>query len=173
MNPEEASKLRELAEKLIGLSQKEGEGLILADDGASSSDSYLVSKDPTGYSEASLRHFARNELERSRQRKRHLPVEVSSTGAWNIMLDLFENEHADRRVSIKSACIAAGSSPTTGLRYINLLFDMGYVKRLPDLKDNRRVFLCLTDKAKNLLREVLGKMIDAEELLEEWQANQL
>ena len=75
--------------------------------------------------------------------------------AWDILLDLYVAEVENKRISVSSVCIGTGGPPTTALRYINALVDLGLVARQSAVSDGRRVFLQLTAKATFLLTNVL------------------
>lgn len=68
----------------------------------------------------------------------------SASPAFDALLDLHINETASRAVSVSSACIGAACPPTTALRWVHLLEQMGLVCRAPDPLDHRRAFLSLT-----------------------------
>lgn len=67
---------------------------------------------------------------------------------WLVLVDLLV---AERPVSVTSACLGAFVPVTTGLRHIGLLEAGGFIRRVPDPMDGRRVFLRLTDEARELL----------------------
>lgn len=68
----------------------------------------------------------------------------SATPAFDTMLDLHINAAADRAVSVSSACIGAACPPTTALRWLHVLENLGLIGRSPDPFDHRRAFLSLT-----------------------------
>jgi hypothetical protein len=64
--------------------------------------------------------------------------------AWDILLDLYI-AHVERKdVSVSSACIGSASPPTTGLRWLGVLAEQGFVLREHDPFDQRRVLVRLT-----------------------------
>ena len=79
-----------------------------------------------------------------RLRETHLDADLFADPAWDILLDLFIERGAGRRVAITSACIASNVPPTTALRWISLLEGRGLVCREEDVSDRRRVFVELT-----------------------------
>ncbi len=64
--------------------------------------------------------------------------------AWDMLLDLFLQELAGRRVCVSSLCMASLAPSTTALRWIRALEDAGLVGRTRDPDNGRRVFVALT-----------------------------
>lgn len=173
MNQEEAEQLRELAQKILGLTDREAQGFMLSTslEPAPLID-LIVSADET-HSDLHLLKAAQSELERRRLRKRFLPADWFSEGPWNILVDLYDNEYRGNDVSVTSACIAAELPATTALRHIGQLIEAGLVQRVPDQKDNRRSFLRLSHNGRRTMRELLGSMIDAEASVNERLSDRL
>lgn len=71
--------------------------------------------------------------------------------AWDMLVDLFVNEAADRRISVSSLCIASGVPNTTALRYLKLLTDSGRIVRSKCDQDARTVHVNLADKCRKEL----------------------
>ena len=61
--------------------------------------------------------------------------------AWDILLDLYVAKARGKLISVSSSCIAAGTSNTTGLRWLRRLERSGAIVRRPDPTDARRSFL--------------------------------
>jgi hypothetical protein len=78
--------------------------------------------------------------------------------AWDMLLDLFAAELEGVRVSVSSLCIAAAVAPTTALRWITKMTDMGLFLRQPDPQDRRRAFMALSAQASEAMR---GYMVAA------------
>lgn len=72
---------------------------------------------------------------------------------WEVLLDLALAEAEGKPVVIKSACIASGVPPSTALRRINVLVEAGLVDRKPDLLDNRRVLVGLTESGQRAMEK--------------------
>ena len=66
--------------------------------------------------------------------------------AWDILLDLYIAYAENKPVSVSSACIGSASPPTTGLRWLGVLADNGFVLREHDPEDQRRVLVKLSQK---------------------------
>lgn len=67
--------------------------------------------------------------------------------AWDMLLDLAAARLERRRVAVSSLCIAAAVPPTTALRWITTMTEMGLFTRYPDPDDGRRVFVTLSETA--------------------------
>ncbi|MBA4354232.1 MAG: MarR family transcriptional regulator, partial [Novosphingobium sp.] len=67
--------------------------------------------------------------------------------AWDMLLDLTAARAEHKRVSVTSLCIASGVPPTTALRWISQMTDIGLFCRAEDDTDRRRAFIALSDKA--------------------------
>jgi DNA-binding MarR family transcriptional regulator len=95
-----------------------------------------------------------------RNRARYLTPELFADPAWDILLDLLRAEIAHERISVSSACLAAGVPPTTGLRWLKTLEEHGLVLREGDPRDARRIFVVLSPETSKALRryflEVVG-----------------
>ena len=72
--------------------------------------------------------------------------------AWDMLLDLYAAELEDQQVSVSSLCIAAAVAPTTALRWIAKMTDLGLLARHPDPADRRRAFMALSRRASEAMR---------------------
>ncbi len=64
--------------------------------------------------------------------------------AWDILLDLYIAHAEGKAVSVSSACIGSAAPATTGLRWLGVLADEGFVARENDHDDQRRVMVRLS-----------------------------
>lgn len=85
-------------------------------------------------------------LEVRRKRDSLFGAELFEDPAWNMLLDLHESTVRGLQVSVTDLCAAAGTSPTTALRRLSVLEQLGLVERVPDTQDRRRVFVCQTQR---------------------------
>lgn len=85
-------------------------------------------------------------IEIRRIRFRHFAASAFTDPGWDMLLDLMSARLAKRPVPVTSACAAAGVPPTTALRWVDQLAQSGFVRRLPDPTDRRRVLLELTEE---------------------------
>ncbi|MDP1028086.1 hypothetical protein Q5H91_12755 [Sphingomonas sp. KR1UV-12] len=67
--------------------------------------------------------------------------------AWDMLLDLYAAHLERARVSVSSLCIAAAVAPTTALRWMGRLTDIGLLERHRDPTDGRRAFISLSLRA--------------------------
>lgn len=103
----------------------------------------------------------RHEIKARRLRAQYFDEELFADPAWDMLLDLFENELAQLRVSVSSLCVAANVPATTALRWIKTMTDADLFKRRSDPHDARRVFVELSPRASAALRHyfnALGKI---------------
>ena len=64
-----------------------------------------------------------------------------------MLLDLTAARIEGQPVAVSSLCIAAAVPPTTALRWIKAMTDMGLFERVADPKDRRRIFIELSPRA--------------------------
>ena len=103
---------------------------------------------------------ARSEIASRRgRRKTFAGMEVFSDPAWDILLELFVADVIDVRLSVTAVGLDVGVAPTTVIRWISVLEGYGLVKRVCDLADKRRSWICMTNKS----RSIMGKYF-----LENW-----
>lgn len=93
-----------------------------------------------------------------RQRLEFFEKDLFFDPAWSIMLDLFRAELKEQRISVSSVCYGSGVPETTALRYVRTLEERGYIDRVQDTSDKRRVFLKLTPVASAKLLGYFDKM---------------
>ncbi len=91
-----------------------------------------------------------------RQREALFPADMFADPAWDMMLDLMAARIERIKVAVSSLCIAAAVPPTTALRWIRTMTDLGIFVRVTDPTDGRRVFIELSDSAASKLLEFLG-----------------
>lgn len=89
----------------------------------------------------------RSMIRARRLRDRFLPPELFGEPAWDMLLDLFAARIERVNVAVSSLCIAAAVPPTTALRTIRTLTELGLFARVADPADRRRVFIELTEQA--------------------------
>ena len=109
----------------------------------------------------SLSALAKQLIADRRARNAEFPCELFADPAWDILLDLFVAHSDALRISVTSAVIAANVPPTTALRWITLMADRGYLIRVPDPHDRRRVHIELAEdtavRIKNYLQGLAKK----------------
>lgn len=93
-----------------------------------------------------------------RLRARFFDEELFADPAWDMLLDLMQAEIAQHRVPVSSLCIAAAVPATTALRWINTMTDSGLFQRRDDPHDGRRVFIELSPRASDAMRQYLAEV---------------
>ena len=89
----------------------------------------------------------RANIKRRRDRERFFPADLFSDPAWDMLLDLTAARLEHRLVSVSSLCIAAAVPPTTALRWIRNLCEVGLFERNIDPDDLRRGLISLSQTA--------------------------
>lgn len=92
-----------------------------------------------------------------RKREKIFSPGLFSDPAWDILLDLYAAEGTQKGISITSSCLAAGVPASTGLRWITILIQNGYVERREDPADARRSLVNLTTKARDALEALFDE----------------
>lgn len=141
-----AAEIRDLADRLLRLAEDE-EGGASRNSNPSPSQTFA---DPIY-----LGRLAETLIRARRLRDSHFDGDLFADPAWDILLDLFVQRSAGKRVSVTSACIASSVPPTTALRWIALLEERGLLSRQEDLDDRRRVFLGLTNRGELAIAKYL------------------
>jgi Winged helix DNA-binding domain len=96
---------------------------------------------------------------RNRQlRGRFLHVDLFADPAWDMLLDLTAARAEHKRVSVTSLCIASCVPPTTALRWVGLMTEMGLLDRVEDDSDRRRSFVALSDKAADAMARYFAEL---------------
>lgn len=91
-----------------------------------------------------------------RMREQFFPAELFADPAWDMLLDLAAARLEGRTVAVSSLCIAAAVPPTTALRWIKTLTDLGMFVRVADPRDRRRIFIELSSDMAETVLECLS-----------------
>jgi DNA-binding MarR family transcriptional regulator len=83
-------------------------------------------------------------IKQRRKRDQVFGADLFADPAWDILLELYASELAQRRVPTGHLCDAAAVPATTALRWISLLEMKGMVCRRQDPLDGRRYFVSLS-----------------------------
>ncbi|WP_181443404.1 winged helix DNA-binding protein [Porphyrobacter sp. YT40] len=78
---------------------------------------------------------------------------------WAMLLDLYRSDLKGTTLSVSSLCIGSGVPSTTALRYIRTLEERGYIRRAADELDKRRIFVMMTDKARDAMNAYVETVI--------------
>lgn len=95
-----------------------------------------------------------------RLRAQYFDDQLFADPVWDMLLDLFEAELAQRRVSVSSLCIAAAVPATTALRWLKTMAEKGLVVRRADPVDGRRVYVELSPETSRDLQSYFAKVAD-------------
>ncbi|MCL6698061.1 MarR family winged helix-turn-helix transcriptional regulator [Sphingomonas sp. NSE70-1] len=102
--------------------------------------------------------MVRQVIRARRLRSRFFDEELFADPAWDMLLDLLQAEIAQHRVPVSSLCIAAAVPPTTALRWIKTMTDLGLFNRRADPHDGRRIFVELSAGASQAMRRYFGEV---------------
>lgn len=91
-----------------------------------------------------------------RRRDRFFPATLFGEPAWDILLDLYIQGERGTPVSISSACLAGGTAPTTGLRWLSTLDELGLTERKPNASDGRMSWIRLTARGREQMQAYLA-----------------
>lgn len=75
---------------------------------------------------------------------------------WDMLLALFCLPSRHERLTVTGVSLAADIPPTTGLRWTRTMERHGLVERVPDPKDGRRIYLELSARGEQMMREYLS-----------------
>lgn len=87
----------------------------------------------------------------------HVGFELCADPVWDMLLDLYASDERGRDIAISSLATAANVPPTTALRAIKGMTELGLVSRHSDPSDGRRIYIKLTPKS----LEALAAIFDA------------
>ncbi|MGZ8975999.1 MAG: winged helix DNA-binding protein [Allosphingosinicella sp.] len=109
------------------------------------------------YPEALAVSAARRRYKQRRIRDRSLGEHLFRDPAWDILLDLYVADAEGKRISISSACGAAGIPTATGLRWLAKLEKEALIERTPAGSDGRTVYVTLTVQAREKMTGLLSR----------------
>jgi DNA-binding MarR family transcriptional regulator len=100
--------------------------------------------------------LVRNILKFGTSRRQFFDPNLFGEPAWDILLELYGAEFRGRAESVSSLCIASGVPSTTALRWIGTLEEKGLLSRKRDPHDARRIFVTLTDTAREAMQQLFS-----------------
>jgi hypothetical protein len=80
-------------------------------------------------------------------RQRFIDPKFCRDPGWDMLLELYATRLAGAPVTVSSLCLVSPASTTTALRWIKAFEEAGIVIRSPDVRDERKAYLLLTDEA--------------------------
>ncbi|MFC3215619.1 helix-turn-helix domain-containing protein [Novosphingobium panipatense] len=81
--------------------------------------------------------------------------------AWDMMLELFISGEEGGILFVKQLMIASGESAASAMRRIDRLESAGFLERIPDMLDQRRVIVQLTSKGRTAMLAMLDEVFGA------------
>jgi DNA-binding MarR family transcriptional regulator len=78
--------------------------------------------------------------------------------AWDMLLDLYEAELSQSKVSVTSLAHGSAIPCTTALRWMNALISEGLVERRDDPLDGRRSFVSLSARGSEAMRDYFASL---------------
>jgi hypothetical protein len=100
-------------------------------------------------------------IDARRKRASYIAPDLLGEPAWDILLDLLRAELSFERLSVATACSAAGAPTSTGLRWLNALEQRGLVLRQGDQRDANSTFLVLSPDMSDALRRYFIEVVAA------------
>lgn len=104
-------------------------------------------------------------LKARRARDRFFDAALFADPAWDILLELYEAELSQFRMSVTGLCAGAAVPPTTALRWIRSLEQRGLIQRRADPHDGRRVFVSLSPDALQRMEHLMNRVPAGEPML--------
>lgn len=100
-------------------------------------------KEGDAESDAALLSFARRLLEMDKSRRKIMGSRHASFAQWYVILHLFIAHREQRSMSITDLIHGAGTPRSTILKAVADMTAAGFVNRIPDRRDRRRIYLML------------------------------
>ena len=100
--------------------------------------------------------FACRIYDTRQKRSRYFHSSLLGEPVWDMLLALFCLPSRWEKLTIGGLANAAGVPLTTGLRWMKLIEQKGLIEREPDPFDARRVYVRLTDRGEQVMREYLS-----------------
>jgi DNA-binding MarR family transcriptional regulator len=98
-------------------------------------------------------------IEARRMRDTLFPVGFFGDAAWDILLELRRADRYGEQLAVSDVGILLGLAPTTSLRYVQQLVDGGFVDRVPDAADRRRIYLVLSDSGRDKMERIEQRVL--------------
>lgn len=114
-----------------------------------------------GYPLHALAAVAKGIYKQRQKRSEQFGMNLTHEPAWDMLLDLFVERTAGKRVMTTSACIASNVPPTTALRYIKVLEQAGLVRRYADPSDSRVTYVEITQQGYRKMAEHLNQIYES------------
>jgi DNA-binding MarR family transcriptional regulator len=90
-----------------------------------------------------------------RRRADFLSADLFAEPGWEMLLALYEANCAGHRMTSTNLCSASNAPPTTALRWLDNLAELGLVRRRKNPLDGRIVFIELEPNARTAIEAYL------------------
>ena len=88
-------------------------------------------------------------------RRSEITGDCSDDLTWHMLLSLTAEDASGSGVLVSTLCMDSGGPQTTALRHISGMVERGLVTRHPDRRDGRRIWIRLTDTARDKMHAML------------------
>lgn len=113
--------------------------------------------DDSPLSAAEMKNLAFLMYQGRRDRDRFFASGLFSDPAWDLLLAAYCLPKAGRPLSVSGLCHAAAAPPTTALRWISHLCQIGMLSRTPSATDQRVTFVTLTNEGREQIEAYLNR----------------
>jgi DNA-binding MarR family transcriptional regulator len=117
----------------------------------------LIAQERTIHSAKPDAHTIRRLIRARRLREEVFGPELFADPAWDILLEAYACHLAQQRVSVSELSEAAAVPNTTALRWFSKLESDGWLQRIEDPLDRRRLWVELTDTGVSAMEKVTGE----------------
>jgi DNA-binding MarR family transcriptional regulator len=104
-------------------------------------------------SHSELLGYTKKYIENRALRQKMIHPGIFSDPSWDILVELFYARLTGRIEYASSISTAGGTSPTTGLRHVSTLEEMGFLTKERQPGDKRRTVVKISDSAFELVRD--------------------
>jgi DNA-binding MarR family transcriptional regulator len=117
----------------------------------------LANSDPSLPPEEVTADWIRGILRARRRREEIFGASLFSDPGWDMLLALYAVDLAKEQVSITDLSKATAVPGTTLLRWIDELEEAGLIRRIPDSRDGRRIFIYLSSRGRSAMWRFFDK----------------
>lgn len=116
----------------------------------------MTMEKPPGSASSQIRLMqAREWIRRQDTKDRYFPPVIFSGAAWPLFLGLYTARIEARDMSVAAACACSKVVTSTALRWVDVLIDAGFVRRMDGNIDMRSASLGLTSKGVDAMERLL------------------
>lgn len=96
----------------------------------------------------------------ARIRSETFPGMASCNPSWHMIFQLYIAKYYRENVSVTDVAVMINTPVTTTLRHIDNQVENGFIRRVDDDEDRRRIWLVLTPKGEELVEKCMSKSSD-------------